>query len=536
MLKVWCATISRIKRSPMLPLPVVHIVNMLPGQRNSLSASALYRNGKNLRTTSGHYSIAVWQNAASWRPCIYAKQAMLRRSKRCTPPHYGRKEHTGNAKLLAAGRAGGQEGLLLGRKVNLMRRTTILPLFFVALFTTSFAVHGSPGPGQIDATAGCAAFRKAGDGQPYVMLYYAVNPGTLHYQKDSAGRLVATVHVQYRISADTGVVRKESFYLKTKPYLPREEAVPKFLEQEQVSVPEGHYTAELQLSEDAWPAARFYYRDTVVVAGGCPQYSSLLLLDTAIASVKPSPFLRHGWQLLPRPLAFYDEGQQTVQTYFELYGQPCLKTAGFPMRQTLFISKERGVADMPQHLLTDTITALADEQYFLRNLSTATLPSGNYWLNVSLSAASGAEIAKSALFFQTINKNPLPEAPIAGSIADTSALTQLSKGQLLDLGKTFVARFDMAQMRAILKMLRPAADAADEAAIHGFLNRPDEFYMRFFIYNHFAQRNRADPGKAWKDFADVVREVNRRFSSGALWVMKRSAGLFTCVMASRTRK
>ena len=326
---------------------------------------------------------------------------------------------------------------------------------------------------------------------------------------------MATVHVQYRLSADTGIVRRESFYLKTKPFRPSEEEAPKFLEQEQIPVGEGRYTMELQLSEDAWPAGKYYFRDTINILPGCPQYSSLLLLDTAIDSKKPSAFQRNGWQLLPRPLPFYDEGERTVQAYFELYNKLCnYKERDYPMYQTFFLSKEKGVRDLPRHMLTDTIATPSNLQYFLCRLSTATLPSGNYWLNVNLRSISGNEVASSAVFFQTLNKHPEAEAPIAGSIADTSALTELSGGRLLDLSKTFVGKFDMAQMRAILKMLRPGADAADEVAIHGFLNRPDALYMRFFIYNHFAQRNRGEPGKAWKEFTDVVREVNHRFNAG----------------------
>jgi GWxTD domain-containing protein len=72
----------------------------------------------------------------------------------------------------------------------------------------------------------------------------------------------------------------------------------------------------------------------------------------------------------------------------------------------------------------------------------------------------------------------------------------------------------MPQLRAILKMLIPVAGPAEESAIRGFLNRPDEMYMRYFIYNHFASINKSDPGKAWKDFSDLIREVNKYYNSG----------------------
>src|SRR6185295_19538701 len=88
-------------------------------------------------------------------------------------------------------------------------------------------------------------------------------------------------------------------------------------------------------------------------------------------------------------------------------------------------------------------------------------------------------------------------------------------GNYLDLRATFVSRFEMPQLRAILKMLLPAAEPAEESAIKGFLDRPDELYMRYFIYNHFSNINKGDPAKAWKQFSDVVREVNRLYKSGS---------------------
>jgi GWxTD domain-containing protein len=85
---------------------------------------------------------------------------------------------------------------------------------------------------------------------------------------------------------------------------------------------------------------------------------------------------------------------------------------------------------------------------------------------------------------------------------------------VLDLKKTFIGKYTLAQVRAILKMLIPVSDANSINSINGFLKKPDELYMRYFIYNYFAAIDKKNPERAWKEFSDKIREVNKKFSYG----------------------
>jgi GWxTD domain-containing protein len=363
----------------------------------------------------------------------------------------------------------------------------------------------------MEATAGHAVFRNE-RGEPYVQLFWQISPGTLHYKKDSLGRLTARIRTQIRIAGDTGIVYQDVFFLQTKPFSPEREEAPRILEQERIPVGPGNFTIELFLAEDGRSDSRYYYRDTFTVNSANPQYSTIQLLDTFFASSVPSAFLKDGFQQLPRPLNFYDEGQQTVHAYTELNGTTSLPQDAFPLKQVFYFSKRQGEHNAGSDAV-DTITGPKPIWKFRHSLSSASLPSGNYWLNVSLRAASGIELASSATFFQTVNKSPSSVRNM--DMLDSAEAKRAIDASILDLGKTFVARFTMPQLRAVLKMMRPGADAAEESAIHGFLQRPDDLYMRYFIYNHFAAINKDDPGKAWKDFSDVVRDINRRFGSSS---------------------
>lgn len=385
-----------------------------------------------------------------------------------------------------------------------------------ACFIFAFCAQADPSDmtaRRIEAVAGHAVFLSDAD-NPYVELFYEINPETLHYKKDSIGQLSARFQMRIRLSADTGIVFSTGYYLQTKPFRPDAEEAPRILEQERFAVPEGRFVVELYLAEDGWESQSFYYRDTFSVAKGKVQYSSLVLLDTFFKSATSSPFLKNGYQQLPRALNFYDEGQRTVHAYVELYRTASLPATAFPLRHATYISRRPGERDAGAYI-ADTIIAGQAVLPFHRSISTAALPSGNYWLNTSLRTAAGVELATAATFFQTINKDPIQEKKEVATATDTGTGKPF-EGTLLDLAKTFVAKYDMAQMRAILKMIRPGADGAEESAIHAFLQKPDDLYMRYFIYNYFAQKNPGDPGKAWEDFTKVVREVNRRFGSTSI--------------------
>lgn len=86
---------------------------------------------------------------------------------------------------------------------------------------------------------------------------------------------------------------------------------------------------------------------------------------------------------------------------------------------------------------------------------------------------------------------------------------------MLDISKTFTAKYNVAQLRAILKMLLPVSTYPEQEAIRSFLSRPSEDLMRYFVYNFWKSRNSKDPGKAWDNYADLVREVNKLFGKGA---------------------
>src|SRR5437763_16313583 len=104
---------------------------------------------------------------------------------------------------------------------------------YCVLFCLVFFCGYSAVASSLEAVAGHAVFRTNGD-KPYLQLFWQITPQSLHYKKDSLGRLTARIRTQIRVSSDTGTVYKDVFYLQTKPFNPDVEGAPPILEQERV--------------------------------------------------------------------------------------------------------------------------------------------------------------------------------------------------------------------------------------------------------------------------------------------------------------
>ncbi|MBZ0100369.1 MAG: GWxTD domain-containing protein, partial [Taibaiella sp.] len=74
-------------------------------------------------------------------------------------------------------------------------------------------------------------------------------------------------------------------------------------------------------------------------------------------------------------------------------------------------------------------------------------------------------------------------------------------------------KYSIAQLKAIMKMLKPIADENELLNIESFVKRPDETYMRYFVYNFWKARSSDDPEKAWKNYTKLVKDVNKLFGN-----------------------
>jgi GWxTD domain-containing protein len=347
---------------------------------------------------------------------------------------------------------------------------------------------------------------------PYVEACWEIDPASLHFNKDSAWQ--TKVRVDVRFDNDTGSFSEDHFILQTSAATTKQIAMSQaILDLHRYPLTTGRMKFSVTFTELGQAGSGYTYSDTFTVnAAPGAGMSGLQLIDTAYRSTMETPFLRNGMQHIPLSIPFYNDKRAALNYYLELYGFDKIKDQG-PFILNVNISKK--MYDVPVERLIKNDTVAAEQVVpVYGSFPIMRLGSGNYYLNATVYNLIGKEIAKTSVFFQRSNKNPLTDSmTVASNEFDTSAQKDV---YMFNIHKTFVAKYDHAQLKAILKMLLPISDVPERQNIQGFITNPDEMYTRYFIYNFWLTRNQNKPDKEWEKYADKVREVNKLFSSGAI--------------------
>lgn len=349
--------------------------------------------------------------------------------------------------------------------------------------------------------------------QPYIELYWQIDPYSVEFSKNSAGVWISKIKTTIDIVHDTGVIASEKYYLQTTPAASLLAAqLQNIMDLHRYVAAPGKVKIKVTLSQEGYEQKRFEYNDSVNIA--LPEekvfYGGLQLLDTAYATdVEDNIYLKNGNLQIPSCINFLDDRRKLMHYYTELHGTDNIPADELPLTQYIFVSKKEYDHPVVELLQTDTLQP-ARILPVSGKFNIQALGSGNYHLNFLLKNSKGKEVAKQYLFLQRSNANPVTAKDSSG--ADSSG-TVFEKVDFLDLTKTFVSKYNVAQLKAILKMLKPVADENEILNIESFARQPDETYMRYFVYNFWTKRSPGEPEKGWKDFTKRVKEVNKLFGT-----------------------
>ena len=351
---------------------------------------------------------------------------------------------------------------------------------------------------------------------PTIEIYWQIDPRTVHYVTNADKMILGHIKTDVVISTDSGIVGEDHFMLNTVPRA----TVAELMQQSIIDVRRylmstGHFTLKFLLTDMADTTHKFVYSDSFSIEPpmNVAYFSGLQLLDTILESKAQTAFLKNGRQQVPLCTNFLNDDKKVLHYYAELYGTDNVSKADYPLVQKVTISKKPNDAHYSDFIKTDTIKP-GDQLAVSGSFPIAALPSGNYYLVVALESNLHKTITNSSLFFQRMNTHPVQEEAAKATSAKSD--TSMEKVNVLDLNKTFLAKYSIAEIKAILKMLLPVSDPMETQTIENFIKKPDDLYMRYYIYNYFLNINKKNPGSAWKEYSDKVIETQKMFKGHGL--------------------
>ena len=349
---------------------------------------------------------------------------------------------------------------------------------------------------------------------PSVETYWEISPASVHYSTTAEKTIVARIRTDITFTAaDGSIIKQDRFILQTTPRTRVEDlSSHPIIDLRKYDMPPGKVKLKFVLTDMADTTNRYVYRDSFTLAtpGNDPFYSELQLLDTIISVTDATRFKKNGRQQIPSAANFLDDHKNTLLYYGERYEMGKIPENEYPLVQKVSLHKKENELSFGKFLKIDTISKPGGSNYFSGTFPLETIASGNYHVNVRLENNYHRVLASTSLFVQRMNTNPVTDTTKAAAIANLD--TAIESVTVLNLDKTFLVKYSTPEIRAMLKMLLPFSDYTGTQTINGFLKKPDEMYMRYYVYNYFASLNKNDPAKAWKSFSDKIIEVNKMYS------------------------
>jgi GWxTD domain-containing protein len=362
--------------------------------------------------------------------------------------------------------------------------------------------------GAIEAVVSYTHFYLPGGGAPYIEVTWQANPGSLRFMKDDNGRFISKIKTDITLKAGDKVLAEDQYILQTIPAQSLEVAkLQNVNDLHRYMANFGKLTLEVMLTDVTDTTNIFSTIKEIEVDGPFEtktHYSGIQLLDTFYNSSEKSIYQKNEMYQLPLGTNFIDDYRTSLKYYVELYQSDLVSKNDAPLVQRTYISKNAQGVAIYKLLKTDTIQP-GQVLPYLGSFNIDVLPSGNYYLNTTLVNNRHETIASQHIFLQRSNKNPVLIT------TDTSGSDSIEKVNILDLNNTFVGKFTLPQLKAILKMLQPISQPVENDNIKTFLKRPDLLYMQYFVYNFWSSRNKKDPKKAWEQYANKVRDINKLF-------------------------
>lgn len=399
---------------------------------------------------------------------------------------------------------------------NLRKRIRLMYRFLVICAISVLAPVFSR---AIDATVTrSVSFATADNGvtyRPYLEVSWQVNPRSVHFSKMSDGKISGRIRTDIVVKDDKGIVNEEHFISQTSPRsTPEELETLTIIDTRRLRIAEGKLHLLFRLSDMNDSSAHFDHIDSfeVVIPPGAPYYSDVQLLDTFFKMDSKTSFERNGRQHIPMCADFLGDNKRNLHYYAELNNLRSVPAELYPLVHRVRLAKKKNEAFLADPAVSDTLIG-GRVPLILGTFPVGKLTSGNYYIVLTLEDRTGRVLCTQCRFFQRMNLHPevseVPKKAIKEMLADTA----MEKITVLDLDKTFLSKYNLAQIKAMLKMLLPQSDPMQTSTINNFLKNPDEMYMRYYLHNYFQSVNSKDPGKAWKEYSEKVMVVNKKFSA-----------------------
>lgn len=338
--------------------------------------------------------------------------------------------------------------------------------------------------------------------EPYIEVSTFVNGQSVKYLPTENGKFQAQVRVLVEARQTDTLINKLDYVLESEFF---EDSVantkPDFADVQNMQIGNGDYLIHFSVQDvnTGAPAVRYVDMAKVNYPADKVSISEISLYRNLNRDASQNLFTKYGFSMTPLFYSYLPETMFNLPFSCEIYNtNKVLPETDLLTVKSYITCFENNIMPYPEAMYTTTLK-VKPVAVVMGEIGVFKLPSGNYYLIIDVFDSNNNLIAKNSTFFQ--RSNPKMQLDIK-DIENTN------------VANTFVTQFtDSAKLLEYVRYLYPISMPLEKQFYTTRLHRISGDQLQKFFYAFWVKRNPTNPEKAWLDYYEQVKYVNREFGS-----------------------
>lgn len=335
---------------------------------------------------------------------------------------------------------------------------------------------------------------------PYIETYLQFDASSLNFLENEEGEYQATLEVLLVFKQNEQIIEFRKYELKSPAINVLTETGFSFIDQQRFLLPNGEYELDISLSDlnkDLEPLSH-----SEIIAVDIDQrelsVSSVQLAERIELADESGPLTKSGFNIYPYVDYFYPSDMETISFYSEVYNASDALGEGeaFLIVSSIEAFETRRVLSDYNRFKRESAKPV---NVVLNSFDISKLPSGNYFLVVSVKDRQNEPLASNRVFFQRSN----PDLELSPEDFEHVNIANSFAEQIVDVDS----------LAYFIKALAPISDYSDRQFAYNLASSGNLRNMQRYFYNFWLQRDPSKPEEAWKNYYIEMCRADANFKT-----------------------
>jgi GWxTD domain-containing protein len=332
---------------------------------------------------------------------------------------------------------------------------------------------------------------------PYLEVVFSFEGKSMKTLKNAEGQYQAQANCKLILSQGNKVFQFAKFKANSTPsILP---TASDFMSVERFPLADGIYQLEIEITDtnDSLKEALKYSESIEIshLSEGC-FFSDIAFLSAFTSTIQENAFSKAGYDLIPYVSNYYSTSLNGLIYYAELYNARTLlgKKISFAYTFCITDALQNEVPNSKRIIRAEAEDVLP----IIQTIDISNLTSGDYKVKLEMLDREGKVVCTQ---FRDFTRNKILE----------NSYTPPSN---IDISNTFVASYTNSDsLYAHIQSCLPIAESVERNTIDNILESVDLRTRQSFMYTFWYRRNSINPEKAWTDYFQDVKAVQKEFGT-----------------------